>query len=233
MDSTAYEELCRIFVAQKVGLNLEEVKSVRIPNAQRPSLPQFSHQIDLYWELSGEIGLYLNIANAKWRGSEKVDQGEVLLLQQVRTDTGSHKAFMLTNGGFTAGAIAAARHHGIALHVVTPIAGLAERLAGSREAIREQLVELSSQSSQLYSHTVHTRGLGLVQGQTPQVMTRPIPGLQTRVQSVPMTRGPAGSSSGMPGVGGTAPASPSPRPVGGGGFPGIITREGGGINRRG
>src|SRR5262249_22020540 len=120
MESTAYEELCRVFIAEQVGLAVEDVRSIKMPNPNRPNLPQFSHQIDLYCETPDQFALYLNIANAKWRASEKVDQPDVLLLQQVRTSTDSHKAFMLTNSGFTAGAIAAAQHYGIALHMVAP-----------------------------------------------------------------------------------------------------------------
>jgi len=236
MESTAYEELCRVFVAEKVGLAVEDIRSVKIPNPNRPNLPQFSHQIDLYWEFSGELAVYLNIANAKWRGSDKVDQPDVLLLQQVRTDTGSHKAFMLTNGGFTAGAIAAAQHHGIALHVVVPAPGLAESLTGSREVIRERILALSAKSPKLYSHTMHTRGVDFVQGRTPEVTARPMPGLQTRVQSVPMTRAPAGIPAGGTHGGGGSPTGPSPLPgpQGAGGVPGgIVTRVGGGFTRRG
>lgn len=47
MDSDQYEELCRHFIAEKVGLRAEDVKSVSIPNAKRPGLPEYKHQIDL------------------------------------------------------------------------------------------------------------------------------------------------------------------------------------------
>ena len=112
MDSDQYEELCRYFIAEKANLPIEAVKSVTIPNPQRPGLPVYKHQIDLYWETGDNIALYLNIANAKWRGSEKVEQGEVMLLQQVCQKVSAHKAFMITNVGFTAGAVAAAKDEG-------------------------------------------------------------------------------------------------------------------------
>lgn len=84
INSIQYEELCRYFISQKTGLPIKDILSVRIPNPKRKDLPQYSHQIDLYWETSNAIGSYLNIANAKWRSSEKVKQNDVLLIQQVK-----------------------------------------------------------------------------------------------------------------------------------------------------
>ena len=46
---------------------------------------------------------------------------ELRLLQQVRQKVAAHKAVMITNTGFTAGAIAAAKDGGIALHGVRPL----------------------------------------------------------------------------------------------------------------
>ena len=101
MNSQQYEELCRFFLADKLGVSTDEVRSARIPNPRRPGLPEYKHQIDLYWETGNELTLYLNIANAKWRSTRKVDQGEVLLLQQVKQKAGAQKAVMITNSGFT------------------------------------------------------------------------------------------------------------------------------------
>lgn len=67
-----------------MGLPADKIVSERIANPTRGDLPQYEHQIDLRWETGDGVCLYLNIANAKWRSSAKVDQGEVLLLQQVR-----------------------------------------------------------------------------------------------------------------------------------------------------
>jgi UDP:flavonoid glycosyltransferase YjiC (YdhE family) len=38
---------------------------------------------------------YINIANAKWRSSSKIEQGEVLLLNQVKQKVAAHKAMMI------------------------------------------------------------------------------------------------------------------------------------------
>jgi hypothetical protein len=67
-------------------------------------LPQYSHQIDLYWETGDDVCSYLNIANAKWRGTAKVGQGDVLLLQHVKQKVSAHKAFDLTEPTSPAGA---------------------------------------------------------------------------------------------------------------------------------
>lgn len=122
MHSKQYEELCRYFLADKLDISIDHVKSVYIQNPTRPDLSEYKHQIDLYWECEDKLDLYINIANAKWRSDEKrkVKQGEVLLLQQVKQDVAAHKAMMITNIGFTSGAISVAENKGISLHIVTP-----------------------------------------------------------------------------------------------------------------
>jgi hypothetical protein len=148
MNDQQYEGLCRYFLAQKLEMNIERISSVRIPNPARPGMPQYQHQIDLYWETESNLGLYLHIANAKWRGSVKVDQPEVLLLQQVKQKVGAHKAMMLTNLGFTAGAIAVAKDEGIALHIVKPNFEEGMLSAQDRSEIQANLNGIASASSQ-------------------------------------------------------------------------------------
>lgn len=188
MDGSQYEELCRWFIAEQVGLRVEEVKCVSIPNAKRPGLPEYRHQIDLYWETGDAVALYLNIANAKWRGTARVEQGEVMLLQQVRQQVAAHKAFMITNLGFTAGAVAVAKDHGIALHVVVPTFDASRLPQGNRAAIQQALRDISSQTaSRPYTFHVEHRGLGYErEGTTPSpVPTPPVartpPGLERRL----------------------------------------------------
>jgi hypothetical protein len=164
MDSDQYEELCRRFIAEKANMCVEDVKSVSIPNAKRPGLPEYKHQIDLFWETGDAIAVYLNIANAKWRGTARVEQGEVLLLQQVRQQVAAHKAFIITNVGFTAGAIAVAKDHGIALHIVAPTFDITGFPRGDRAAIQRDLLDKASQTaSALYSHHIEHRGMGFAQ----------------------------------------------------------------------
>ena len=161
MESVQYEELCRHFIAEQTGMTLDAVKSIHIPNPLRPGLPEYKHQIDLYWETGSDIALYLNIANAKWRSSSNIEQGEVLLLQQVRQQVAAHKAFMITNIGFTSGAIAAAKDHGIALHCVVPEFDVSNLPLNDRSAIQTALREEASATNRpIYSFHVEHRGLG-------------------------------------------------------------------------
>jgi hypothetical protein len=193
MRSEQYEELCRLFIVEQVGFALDDVKSGRLPNPQRPDLPTYRHQIDLYWETGDAIAQYFNIANAKWRASGKVDQAEVMLLAKVREKVASHKAFMITSTGFTAGAIAAARDEGIALHVVAPVVDASLLPPRSRPAILSALRELQASGQQVYSHAVECRGLGFTEtlparpASHPRTPAPPSP-VETRVVTPPATR---------------------------------------------
>lgn len=191
MDSEQYEELCRHFIAEKVELTLDAVKSVSIPNPGRPGLPEYKHQIDLYWESGDEISLYLNIANVKWRKTAKIEQGEVLLLQQVRQNVAAHKAFMITNVGFTAGAVAVAMDKGIALHVVQPSFDATALPRGDRDAIRAKLSEFSS-AGFIYSNRVEHRGLDFTTtAQPPGFRPDPTPGSRLVPHETRVLQGPA------------------------------------------
>ena len=148
MNSQQYEELCRYFLAKKLGMSVEQVQSIQIPNPTRPELPVYKHQIDLYWETESELGKYLHIANAKWRGNDKVDQPEVLLLQQVKQKVAAHKALILTTQGYTAGALAAAKDEGIALHIVKPNFDFSILPIQDRSTIQAKLLEVASNSNQ-------------------------------------------------------------------------------------
>lgn len=230
MDSDQYEELCRHFVARELGLGLNDVKSAKLPNPKRPDLPAYTHQIDLYWETTDPIALYFTIANAKWRAKDKVDQPDVLLLQQVRQKLAAHKALMITSVGFTEGAVAAAKDDGIALHILQPDFDVSALPRGNREAIRAALSDLAGISATaFYKHRIEHRGLDV----SPQIqgvahgaaqLSRPAPSVQTRVAPPSTTL--------------IAPPSMN-RPLGGGGGaagrpgPGPTNRGGGGFSRRG
>lgn len=100
MTANRYEELCRWFIAQRFSISVEQVCTGNMPSPRRPGLPAYTHQIDLYWETETPLAQYLTIANAKWRGTHRVEQREVLLIQQVREKVGAHKAMIITNAGF-------------------------------------------------------------------------------------------------------------------------------------
>ena len=87
-----------------------------------------------------------------------MDRNDVSLLQQVRQEVGAHKAFMITNFGFTSGAVAAAKHHGIALHILQPVFDASTLPKGDRTAIQARLHDLSS-AGRIYSFRVELRGL--------------------------------------------------------------------------
>src|SRR5438128_8993943 len=54
MNSKHYEELCRYFVAEQLGLPLSAIQSLRVPSPERQpeswhtNLGRYAHQIDLY-----------------------------------------------------------------------------------------------------------------------------------------------------------------------------------------
>src|SRR5260370_29720835 len=102
MTSKQYEELCRYFVAGLFQIPINRVRSIDAANAGPTQLLSCAHQIDLYWEIETPAARYLHVANAKW-AARPVELGDVLLLQQVKTQVGAHKAILMTNLGFTPG----------------------------------------------------------------------------------------------------------------------------------
>jgi len=229
MDSKLYEELCRRFIAVSFALPLESITSPRIPNPQRLESPSYTHQIDLYWEVENGVALYKHIANAKWRASGKIEQGDVLLLQQVRQRVAAHKALLIASVEFTAGAIAAANDEGIGLHIVRPSFDYINIPTRDRAEMQDALTEVSGA---LFSHEIVHRGADLpsrpaennstVQPVAPYT-TRDVTNYTTRADP---ERGTMGRDLGGPSSG--AGGSPY-RGGGGSGF----TRDGdGGIVRR-
>jgi hypothetical protein len=212
VESEQYEELCRLFLAEKFGIPVEKILSGHVPNPQRPGLPEYKHQIDLHWEIENELSTYFHIANAKWRGSDKVKQPEVLLLQQVKQKVAAHKALMITSRGFTAGAKAVARDEGIALHIVTPAIEVASLPTGDRAQIQRTLQDLAASSSKpIYSNTVEYRALdepNIQPQQRPSSSERPVArpqSYETRVVTGQPTRVGGGYSTrgGAPPTGGS------------------------------
>ena len=122
MNGTQYEEFCRLFVVNELHIPVENIKSGKLPSAIRPGLEEYKNEIDLYWELEDKLTRNMVIVNAKWRSSDKdkVNQPDVLLIQQVKNEIAAHKAMMITNTDFTDGARKAAKNHEIALHIVCP-----------------------------------------------------------------------------------------------------------------
>lgn len=218
MDSKLFEELCRVYLADQFGVPVEAITSRIIPNPRRPGEPEFSHQIDHYWETGPAAALYVNIANAKWRTTDKADQGEVLAIHAVKELVRAHKALLITSTDFTAGARGFASQHGIGLHVVRPTFDCARVPLGDRAAMRAAITSLATKP---YTFEVVHRGLDLGERPAPVAHSpRPAPAYTTRELTGYATREGPGSGSCLGGGGG---------PGGGG----IISRDGGGFNRGG
>ena len=229
MKGTPYEEFCRLFLADKLGIPVEVIKSRRIPSATHPDLPEYDNQIDLYWEDRKDITLYKNFADAKWRGgSRKVSIGEVRQLQHVKEDIDAHKAMMITNTDFTKKARALAENKGIALHIVRPnfdytILDLASK---NREQIQLQLQESFNSSKPPYTHEIVYRAFDFGTGSTAQTS---VPGKtvshskvieQTSMDRIAQTpshrRAPTGTQKGSGRQGGPGQKGPGPARGGGG-----------------
>jgi len=161
MTSIQYEELCRVYIAEQFKIPSSKVTSERLENPAFPGDETFKHQVDLVWTVEDAAVRYFNIANAKWRGTEKVDQGEIGLLQWVRGCVKAHKALMIGNTDFTEGARKAAEHEGIGLHVVRPdFAVEVLPRTTDRVAIQNALASLAASAGKpLYDHTVVFRAL--------------------------------------------------------------------------
>lgn len=210
MTSKQYEELCRFFLAQQLRIPVEKIISVLIANPQRPNLPSLRHQIDLYWETEDAISLHLHIANAKWRGERnKVDQPDVMLLQQVKQKVAAHKAVMIASSDFTSGAIAAAKDEGIALHILKPEFDYHHIDPKNTTAILHEIQAIAARCPEpIYSHQIVHRAFDLAQLET-ATLHRPSAVESLDRAMTPGTRTVAGceiramvsSSNGMPGGG--------------------------------
>ncbi len=140
MNGTQYEEFCRLFLSEKLGIPIEEMISCRMPSSIRPGLSEYKNQIDLYWEDGNELTRYVNIADAKWRGNSKnVPINKVRELQQVKDEIDAHKAMMITNSGFSRDAKKFAENHEIALHIVRPNFDYATLHSKDRPTMQTQL----------------------------------------------------------------------------------------------
>jgi hypothetical protein len=135
-----------------------------MPNPSLPDRPEYDHQIDLYWEEELELTKYVNIVNAKWRGTRKVEQGEVLLLKKVAENVKAHKAVMITNSGFTEGARAVVESEGAALHVVRPQFNYASLERKDRALIRTQIQALAGvPGGTMYTHEIEFKAFDLAE----------------------------------------------------------------------
>jgi hypothetical protein len=168
MTSQQYEELCRFFISRELKIDISKVVSRTIANPRREPQPHvcdrqpYRHQIDLYWETTDGLARYVNIANAKWRARMKVCQQEVLLLQKVREKVGAHKAFMITNSGFSSQALQVAADEGIGLLIVRPTFDKQGLHPTRRRVILEEIQELAKQTTSIYAYEVVHKTCGMI-----------------------------------------------------------------------
>ena len=156
MNAMQYEELCRQFVSETLGVARHKIESRRMPAPARPGEKARVRQVDLCWETETELGRYLTIADAKYRGQFKIDQDAVVSLQKVKEDVGAQKAMIITTTEFTEGAIETAKHFGIALHILRPAAEFKRLHRRDRQLMQQHLAKLAkaSPARRLYQHTV-------------------------------------------------------------------------------
>jgi hypothetical protein len=109
MTGQQYEAFCRFFLSHQLKISIHDITSPRIAAPGREGPAGYELQVDLYWEAEDQLARYVNVANAKWRRRSSVGQEDVLLLQKVKEKVGAHKAFLITNSGFTRGAVNAAQ----------------------------------------------------------------------------------------------------------------------------
>jgi hypothetical protein len=240
MNPTLYEQLCRRFVSDSYKVPLDAIESKTIPNARRPGLPEFGHQIDLRWEMGNEFSKVVFIAEVKWRGSGKIDKPEISALAKTCADVGAHKAVFITSVGFTSGAEAAAQHEEICLHVVRPNFDFAAIPKGTADELQAALAAAATAKpgEMLYTYQVVHRAADFGPRPSPVAPVTPMPGIVTREMRDYSTRqvtnlttrsgpGPGFTDRSIDGGGG---ALSGPGPSHGGG---IITRDGGGFTREG
>ena len=181
MNSKHYEQLARRAISENFDVPIADIKSGDLPSPRTPDNPEYTHQIDLYWDTGPEAARYFHIANAKWRGTDKVKQGDVELLEQVKQSVRAHKAVMVTSVGFTKGARAVAVNYGIALHVVAPTPGFSfdSLPKADADAIQAELARLEGEGPLFSLQVVHRAA-----PQPAQVAARvPAQGYQNRMVS--------------------------------------------------
>ena len=191
MNCTQYEEFCRLFVVNELNISVENIKSGSIPSAIRPGLEEYKNQIDLYWELEDKLTRNLVIVNAKWRSSDKdkVDQPDVLLIQQVSKEIDANKAILITNTDFTDGARKAAKNHRIALHIVRPNFDYAILHKKNRGTIQTQLQEYINDTKDPYIHEIVNKAFDFETGSTAQTTVPDKKSIHTKeMKQAPMNR---------------------------------------------
>jgi hypothetical protein len=159
-----YEALCRHALSCEYGVLISNIKTGYLEGATKTD-QKVRHQIDLYWTVCDGVCNFLCIANAKYR-KNKVSQTEIMTLLGVQRDIHAHKAMMITNTGYSHGALVHAGEKGIALLIVRPspdfnFSHLPEKPA---PAIASELERFSKHGGPLFNLDIIHRGFELRRG---------------------------------------------------------------------
>ncbi|HMC89449.1 MAG TPA: hypothetical protein VKI17_07865, partial [Gemmataceae bacterium] len=106
MTRAQYRQLCRFFIAQRFGVDLGVIQTVKIANPLRQGQARYHHRVDLHWTGEDAVARYVHIAHTLWRAAAPVGLAAVLRLQQVRQKLAAHKAVLITSTCFTHRAVA-------------------------------------------------------------------------------------------------------------------------------
>lgn len=151
VNSIQYEELCRAWIAHEEGYPIEAIESLHV---DRPGGGLAYHQIDLYWIQESSLSRTIYIADAKIR-RDKIDQQNVLLFDKVKQTIAAHRAMLITDVGFTSGAVNSAVECGMGLHILTPTFDPSKLPAKDRSAMREMLQDLILEGQ--FVHTIERK----------------------------------------------------------------------------
>ena len=189
MNGPQYEEFCRLSLSKILKIPIEAIESRRIKAATQPGLPEYTHQIDFYWE-EVKVALYKNMADAKWRGdSKKVPLREIRNLQQVKEDIKVHKAWLITNTDFTRTTRNFANNNEIALLIIRPNFDYATLHPKDRRTMQTQLREFFSSTKNPFIHEIVHRAFDFG---TDGIGQNPVPGKTVphtkEIRQTPMNR---------------------------------------------
>ena len=146
MHGAVYEQLVRAVLSEKLGLSPQQIQSTRNPGTHLPNPKNIRHDIQLFYVHGSDVTKQMTIVECIHLDDRPVDQERIQNLAFVRISLGAHKAIMVTNNGFTAGAKAVAESQQIALLVMNPKAPI--RMPSSGRDSEALFAEIRAQISQ-------------------------------------------------------------------------------------
>jgi hypothetical protein len=154
-----YRELCRLAIAELLGIGVERVRTRVVPNPRRESVRTYRHHIDLWWEIENKVARYVYIAAVLWQKKGQVTEADVLLIEMVKARVGANQAMLITNTEFSKRAVTVANNEGVALLIVQPLVEPGETSPTRRDLILRELQKIAKRRRRLYAHRVIGSGL--------------------------------------------------------------------------